>query len=302
MATPTWRVSNSGSFASLQVQLPPHTEIHCESDAVVTFSQGIQVKGYLSGGFFSSLARLFLTNESFFTTKVENDSSGAADVMMAPSTPGGIVLHILAGGGDDLLLTSGSYVASDARVNISTEMQSRFGNSLLSGTGFFLLRASGRGNVAFAAYGSVHQYTLRPGDVRAVDNGHLVAWSAHMKYRTGLASGGIMNSLTSGEGLMCFFEGPGTLYLQSHKPNIEAETAIKSAKGGFRGTANGAVTFNFCLFMLFLFIALAVILSIVGAAMSADINRQKFGFYDSDTSEESYRPRTYRSIGRGNEF
>jgi uncharacterized protein (TIGR00266 family) len=298
MAAPTWTVSNSGSFASLKVQLPPHTEVHCESDAVVTFSQGIQVKGYLSGGFFSSLARFYFTNESFFTTKVENDSSRTADVMMAASDPGGIVLHILVGAGDDLLLTSGAYVASDARVNVSSEMQSRLGNSLLSGTGFFLLRASGIGHVAFAAYGSVHQYTLRPGDVRAVDNGHLVAWSAHMKYRTGLASGGIVNSMTSGEGLMCFFEGPGTLYLQSHKPSIEANTAIKSAKGGARQTAKVGGTINLCLCMPFLFFVLLVVGAMVFAAINEGINFQKFRVDDySDTrSEESYRPRTYRSI------
>jgi hypothetical protein len=35
----------------------------------------------------------------------------------------------------------------------------------------------------------------------------------------GLASGGssFVDSFTSGEGLMCFFQGPGTVYVQSHK-------------------------------------------------------------------------------------
>jgi hypothetical protein len=115
-----------------------------------------------------------------------------------------------------------------------------------------------------------------------------------MKYRTGLASGGIVNSMTSGEGLMCFFEGPGTLYLQSHKPSIEANTAIKSAKGGAWRTAKVGGTLNICLCMPFLFFVLLV----VGAMVFAAINEvQKFKVDDySDTSEESYRPRTYRSI------
>jgi uncharacterized protein (TIGR00266 family) len=294
MATPpTWTVSNSGSFAAIQVQLPPHTEVHCESDAVVTFSQGIQVKGYLSGGFFSSLFRFFLADESFFTTKVENDSSRTADVMMAPSEPGGVMLHTLVGAGDDLLLTSGAYVASDASVNISSKIQSGLANSLLSGTGSFLLRANGCGHVAFAAYGAVHQYTLRQGEIRAVDNGHLVAWSAHMKYRTGMASGGFLNSMTSGEGLMCFFEGPGTLYLQSHKQSTEADTSSKSSKGGF-----GRTELKLWILILFLFIVLALVLAMV-------INGQtSLSFVDSDTtsSAEYGRPRTYRSIDNGNEF
>ena len=59
---------------------------------------------------------------------------------------------------------------------------------------------------------------------RAVDNGHLVGWSASMPYEMRMAaSGGSMlrrmgTSAASGEGLMCFFTGPGTIWLQTHKP------------------------------------------------------------------------------------
>lgn len=157
--------------------------------------------------------------------------------MLAPRDPGGIILHTLSSDNNsrgDLLLTSGAYVASNTGVTISSELQSRLKNSLLSGTGFFLLRASGRGNVACAAYGSIHKYELKAGEMRAVDNGHLVAWSADMVYRVGLANkGGLFASMTSGEGLMCHFQGPGTIYLQSHKPG-DAETVIKKGKSGAR--------------------------------------------------------------------
>jgi uncharacterized protein (TIGR00266 family) len=245
MGGPRWLVNNSGSFASVNIVLPSHSSVDCESDAVVTFSQGIQVKGMMSGGFLSSLARVFLTNESFFTTQVQNTSSRSADVLLAPADPGGIVLHQVRGAGDDLLLSSGAYVASDSSVTVTSEFQRGVGNSLLSGTGFFLLRASGRGTVACAAYGSVHQYVLREGEERAVDNGHLVAWSTSCTYRTGLAnsgSGGILNSMTSGEGLMCFFQGPGTIYLQSHKPEREANTAINGTKRKVKTSASlGAI-------------------------------------------------------------
>jgi uncharacterized protein (TIGR00266 family) len=236
---PSWILKDPGSFASIHVKLPPGTLVNCESDAVVSFSQGVEVRGVMQGGLIGALARAFFTQESFFTTQVENSNpSGVADVMMAPSESGGIVLHKLSSVGrremmgtgcdvgGDLLLTSGSYVASDSNVKITSEVQTRIGNSLMSGTGFFLLRASGRGYVACGAYGSVHKYVLTPGEVRAVDNGHLVAWSASMNYWVGLASGGrgtgrrLMNSVTSGEGLMCYFEGPGTVYLQSHKPDV----------------------------------------------------------------------------------
>jgi len=236
--TPIWSIENHGSFASLHVVLPPGTAIHCESDAVVTFapSDAVQVTGEMSGGFWSSLWRVFLGGESFFTTVAKNtDSTQPGNVMLAPADPGGIELHELSmttGSSGDLLLTSGAYVASDVRVNISTELQSQMRNSLLSGTGFFLLRASGQGKVACAAYGAIHKCQLGEGEQRSVDNGHLVAWTATMKYRTGLANarGGMLTSMKSGEGLMCHFTGPGIIYLQSHKPGREAEPLSKRAK------------------------------------------------------------------------
>ena len=47
---PTWTVKNDGSFASISVSLPPNTGFHCESDAVVSMSQSIDVVGKMSGG------------------------------------------------------------------------------------------------------------------------------------------------------------------------------------------------------------------------------------------------------------
>jgi uncharacterized protein (AIM24 family) len=92
--------------------------------------------------------------------------------MMTPSEAGGIELYRLTtsttttnntSSSSDLLLTSGAYVASDVGVNIRTELQASnsMRNSLFSDTGLFLLRASGQGMVAFAAYGSIHKFELK---------------------------------------------------------------------------------------------------------------------------------------------
>lgn len=52
--------------------------------------------------------------------------------------------------------------------------------------GLFLLRARGPGTLVACAYGAVENYTLRPGEIRDIDNGHLVAWTANTNYRCGL--------------------------------------------------------------------------------------------------------------------
>lgn len=52
------------------------------------------------------------------------------------------------------------------------------------------------------------------GEKYVVDNGHLVAWN--VKYiMERVASGGIISGLSSGEGLVCKFTGPGTVFMQT---------------------------------------------------------------------------------------
>eukprot|EP00587_Corethron_hystrix_P007570 CAMPEP_0113312920 /NCGR_PEP_ID=MMETSP0010_2-20120614/9556_1 /TAXON_ID=216773 ORGANISM="Corethron hystrix, Strain 308" /NCGR_SAMPLE_ID=MMETSP0010_2 /ASSEMBLY_ACC=CAM_ASM_000155 /LENGTH=266 /DNA_ID=CAMNT_0000168839 /DNA_START=266 /DNA_END=1066 /DNA_ORIENTATION=- /assembly_acc=CAM_ASM_000155 len=193
--------------------------------------QGIEIRGVMSGGLLAAIARYFFTRESFFMTSVENSPrtgfQSRGDVMLSPTTPGGIALHRLVDGAE-FFLTSGSYVASDEGVKVTSKVQlSGLTNPLLSGTGLFLLRATGHGSLALSAFGSIHKYELQAGETRAVDNGHILAWSASMRYKTSLASSNgsifsrILDSTTSGEGLMCFFEGPGIVFIQSHKPNLD---------------------------------------------------------------------------------
>ena len=250
-------------------------------DAVVSFSHGIRVRGVMSGGILSSLARYFLTKESFFTTIVENtvlpqerdatQTPPIATVMMAPSNPGGIVLHRIGNtlsttttstNTHNLLLISGAYIASDSSIVVESTRQTHAKVSavLLSGTGYCVLRASmsskhneGRGErgntegiIAFGAYGSVHKFVLAVGEIRAVDNGHVLAWSESMTYWMDLAtasssSGGtttsgignrVYNSVTSGEGLMCFFEGPGVVYVQSHKLDDSSNNTTSTNSAG----------------------------------------------------------------------
>lgn len=47
-----------------------------------------------------------------------------------------------------------------------------------------------------------------------VDNGHLVAWNTKYVMER-VASGGIISGFASGEGLVCKFTGPGTVFIQT---------------------------------------------------------------------------------------
>ena len=55
---------------------------------------------------------------------------------------------------------------------------------------------------------------LMDGEKYIVDNGHLVAWNTKYVLER-VASGGLMSGMASGEGLVCKFTGPGTVFIQT---------------------------------------------------------------------------------------
>jgi len=280
----SWSIENAGSFASVHVQLPAASSIHCESDAVVSFTNAT-VKGVFKGGFLGSLARWFFTKESFFTTQVSATTADGGNVMMASADPGGIVLHRFKNSNDDLLLISGSYLASDTTVQVITTPNNveSLGSTLLSKTGFFLLRASGQGTIACSAFGAVHTFHIPPGEVRAVDNGHVVAWTATMTFWVGLASRGdglynrTLYSITSGEGFMCFFQGPGTVHVQSHARKLNRNSHGSNKKSG-------------CSCTVFLFTLLVILFIVIQIYIL--VMEQPLITFTSNTGSERSRPTT----------
>ncbi|MEG0672114.1 AIM24 family protein [Clostridium sp.] len=55
-----------------------------------------------------------------------------------------------------------------------------------------------------------------------VDSNHLVLWDSNLNYSTELISG-FFGSIAGGEGFVCKFVGPGTIWIQTRNPkNIES--------------------------------------------------------------------------------
>ena len=67
-------------------------------------------------------------------------------------------------------------------------------------------------------YGAIHAINLGPGEEVIIDNGHLVAWPDYMNYKIEKASSGWISSITSGECLVCRFQGPGVVLVQTRNP------------------------------------------------------------------------------------
>ena len=60
---------------------------------------------------------------------------------------------------------------------------------------------------------------LVEGEKYIIDNGHLVAWNCKYVMER-VASGGIISGISSGEGLVCKFSGPGTVFMQTSESSV----------------------------------------------------------------------------------
>jgi uncharacterized protein (TIGR00266 family) len=196
--------------AVAEVRLDAGESLTAESGALVGMSPSLSIETG-AGGIMKGLKRLF-GGESFFRNTFRA-TRGPGRVFLAAALPGDMT--VLDATPPGWRVQSTSYVASTPGVDVDTE----FGGlrTFFAGEGLFVLRASGAGKVIVGAYGALERVEV-DGEL-VVDTGHLVAWQADLPFRIGKAAEGWIASFLSGEGLVCRFEGRGTIWLQTRNPS-----------------------------------------------------------------------------------
>ncbi|PKK89700.1 MAG: TIGR00266 family protein [Candidatus Wallbacteria bacterium HGW-Wallbacteria-1] len=202
-----------GVYSMVRVELERGESIKAESGAMVSMSATIDVEGKLEGGILGGLARKFLTGETLFFQTLKA-ARGAGEVLLASAIPGDATIIDMDGSIEYCLQKDGFLAGSDSLV-LETKAQN-LAKGLFSGEGFFIQKIGGRGKLLISSFGSIHRIDLKPGETRIIDNGHLVAWPTTTSYSLEKASkSGWLSSLTSGEGFVCRFTGPGHVYIQT---------------------------------------------------------------------------------------
>jgi len=201
-----------GAFSTLEVSLDEGEAIKAESGAMITMSETVDVDSKMERGLLGGLTRKLLTGETLFFQTL-TASRGKGDVLMASAYPGEIAILEL-DGSEEYILQKDGFLAAEESIEISTKAQN-LTKGLFSGEGFFVMRISGKGKIAISTYGGIHKISLAPGETKIIDNSHMVAWSANSNYNIEKASKGWVSSFTSGEGLVCRFQGPGEVYIQT---------------------------------------------------------------------------------------
>jgi uncharacterized protein (TIGR00266 family) len=204
----------------LHVSLAQGEKIYCESDAMVMMEAALELKGKITGGIGSAIMRRFANGESFFQQHIEA-VRGEGDCLLSPTLPG--AMQVVDVGQQQYMLSDGAFVAASSGVALNVRTQS-LGNALFAQSGgFFITETSGVGQVAVSGFGSMSQLEVTPGRDVVIDNSHVVAWDSRLHYEISVTTGGsgggflgnLINSQTSGEGMVLRFSGQGKVLVCS---------------------------------------------------------------------------------------
>lgn len=208
-----YTIEGGQTFPIVKVNLKSGETLKAESGAMVALSQNMELRGKVEGGLKKAIGRVF-SGESFFLQSIEA-AKGDGWALLSTSQLGAIGTLDL--NDEEWIIQKNGFVAATQDLDITTKVQS-LAKGLLSGEGFFIIRMKGTGTAFLSTYGALQYLDIPEGETVLVDNGHLVAWPAHLKYEMAKGGKGWVSSFTSGEGLACRFFGPGRVIIQTRNP------------------------------------------------------------------------------------
>jgi len=216
----------------LHVSMKQGEKIYCESNAMVMMESALELKGKMTGGLGGALMRTFANGESFFQQHIEA-VRGEGDCLLSPTLPG--AMQVVDVGPRQYMISDGAFVAATSGVDLKVRTQS-LGNALFGQSGgFFITETAGQGQLVVSGFGSMSQLDVEPGKEIVIDNAHVVAWDSGLRYELSVATkpsggllGSLVNSVTSGEGVVLRFSGQGKVLICSRNRDAFVASLLRN--------------------------------------------------------------------------
>ncbi|KAI1081060.1 DUF124-domain-containing protein [Whalleya microplaca] len=203
----SYRISHRDCNTIVTIQLAIGCPISAKPGVLIAMTPTVTLKGEYK----FSVKKLVAGGGEFG----QSTFIGPGELLLAPNQLGDITTIRLSGD-ESWSVGKDAYVANTQGITRDYKRQG-LGKAMFSGEGLWVHKISGTGLLWITSFGAIIRKNLADGEKYIVDNGHLVAWN--VKYvMERVASGGIIGGFASGEGLVCKFTGPGTVFLQTRNP------------------------------------------------------------------------------------
>ncbi|KUJ18170.1 DUF124-domain-containing protein [Mollisia scopiformis] len=202
----SYRISHRDTNSILTLQLAMGCPLTVKPGAMIAMTPTVTLKGTVK----FSIKKLIASGEMAHST-----FTGPGELLLAPASLGDIT-NIRLSGDDQWSVGRDAFLACTQGI-VKEYKRQGIGKAMFSGEGLFVYKMSGNGLLWITSLGAIIRKDLADGERYIVDNGHLVAWNTKYILER-VASGGIISGLSSGEGLVCKFTGPGTVFMQTRNP------------------------------------------------------------------------------------
>ncbi|KAL1842014.1 hypothetical protein VTJ49DRAFT_6180 [Mycothermus thermophilus] len=212
----SYRISHRDCNSVLTIQLAIGCPVEARPGAMIAMSPSIVLKG----SYKFSMKKLVAGGEMGTSTY-----TGPGELLLAPPMLGDITSLRLTGR-ETWSVSHDGFLACTQNV-VKDYKRQGLGKAIFSGEGLWVHKISGTGLLWLTSFGAIIRKDLLDGEKYIVDNGHLVAWNTKYVMER-VSSGGLISGLAAGEGLVCKFTGPGTVFIQTR--NARSFTAYMTGQ------------------------------------------------------------------------
>ncbi len=218
-----------GSFPVVVCKLDAGEKMITEKGSMVCMQSGITME--TSGGGIGKMFSKAFAGESMFQNIYTAEK--ASEITFGSSFPGEIVAIRIAPE-NEIIVQKGSFLASEAGVELSIHFRKKLSTGFFGGEGFIMQKLSGRGVAFLEIDGALIEYDLAAGEKLIVDTGNVAGYSATVDMSIQQVKG-IKNKLLGGEGFFnTVLTGPGRVWVQTMPV-----TRVADALRPFIPTGNG---------------------------------------------------------------
>lgn len=185
------------------------SELLIEPGALYFMKGALQLESGIQGGIAQGLMRKFITGETLFQSRIK----GTGEVYLEPSFGHYLLFNI---DNDALIFDKGAFHSASAQLEVSAKMQQNVSSALFGGEGFFQTQVKGSGIVVLNSPVPVSEllmYDLVAGEKLSVDGNFAFVRTASVSFRAEKSGKSLFQSVTSGEGLLQTFTGPGMVWI-----------------------------------------------------------------------------------------
>ncbi|TKA63570.1 hypothetical protein B0A55_08952 [Friedmanniomyces simplex] len=206
----SYRISHRDSNTIVTLQLAIGCPLTVKPGLMIAMSPTMTLKGNFKFG----VKKFLVGGEMAHSTY-----TGPGELLLAPHALGDIT-NLRLTGAEFWSVGRDAFMACTQGVTKDYKAQS-FSKAMFSGEGLFVYKIGGVGICWVQSLGAIIRKDLRENEKYIIDNGHLVAWNCKYVLER-VASGGLISNFSAGEGLVCKFTGPGTVFMQTRNPTAFA--------------------------------------------------------------------------------